>query len=176
MRRRHFILGSAALLAATRPDRAAESIDQGGASTLQSAAGGDRSREFFYRPQGAWAGDFIPFYKDGTFHLFYLHDWRDKHKHGEGTPWYQISTSDFLHFTEHGEMLARGTMDEQDLYVFTGSAIEARGQYHIFYVGENPYFRKKGKPEQKVMHAVSDDLLKWRKIPEDTFCGSTGNL
>ena len=169
MRRRHFMLGSAALLAAARPDRAAVPVDQRGTSAVQGAAGEDRSREFFYRPQGAWAGDFIPFYKDGTFHLFYLHDWRDKHKHGEGTPWYQISTRDFLHFTEHGEMLGRGTMDEQDLYVFTGSAIEARGQYHIFYVGENPYFRKKGKPEQKVMHAVSDDLLKWRKIPADTF-------
>ena len=39
--------------------------------------------EFFYRPQGAWAGDFIPFYKDGKFRLFYLLDWRDKHLHGE---------------------------------------------------------------------------------------------
>jgi beta-fructofuranosidase len=169
MRRRHFILGTAALLAATRPDMAAVPFHQGGASTLQGAAGEDRSREFFYRPQCAWAADFIPFYKDGSFHLFYLHDWRDRHKHGEGTPWYQISTRDLLHFTEHGEMLPRGTMDEQDLYVFTGSVIEARGQHHIFYVGHNPYLRNKGKPEQGVMHAVSDDLSKWRKIPEDTF-------
>ena len=31
----------------------------------------------------------------------------------------------FIHFTEHGEMLPRGSRDAQDLYVFTGSAIEA---------------------------------------------------
>lgn len=128
-----------------------------------------QSREFFYRPDCAWAADFIPFFKDGTFHLFYLLDWRDRHKHGEGTPWYQISTRDFVHFTEHGEMLARGTPEEQDLYVFTGSVIEGEGRFHIFYVGHNPHLRRRGKPEQAVMHAVSEDLLKWRKIPEDTF-------
>ena len=57
--------------------------------------------------------DFIPFFKDGTFHLFYLLDWRDRHKHGEGTPWYQISTRDFVHFAEHGRMLPRGTAEKQ---------------------------------------------------------------
>ncbi len=148
--------------------------------------------EIFYKPTGAWAADFIPFYKDGRFRLFYLQDWRNIPEHGEGTPWYQISTDDLVHFEEHGEMLARGTKDEQDLYVFTGSVIEELGQsqgrlaskqshgdskqshrdskqYHIFYTGHNPYFRAQGKPEQGVMHAVSDDLLTWRKIPEDTF-------
>jgi len=126
-------------------------------------------RDFFYRPGGAWAADFIPFYKDGLYHLFYLLDWRDPQNHGEGTPWYQISTADFVHFTEHGEMLPRGTKEEQDLYVFTGSVVEAEGQFHIFYTGHNPHFRQAGRPEQAVMRAVSDDLLHWRKVPEDTF-------
>jgi beta-fructofuranosidase len=123
----------------------------------------------FYKPRDAWAGDFIPFYWNGEYRLFYLQDWRDPAGHGEGTPWYQISTRDFVHFTEHGEMLPRGSKEEQDLYVFTGSVIEANGQFHIFYTGHNPYLRKEGKPEQGVMHAVSDDLLRWRKLPEETF-------
>jgi beta-fructofuranosidase len=125
--------------------------------------------EFFYRPQGAWAADFIPFYDGGRFSLFYLHDWRSHSEHGEGTPWYQISTDDFVHFTECGEALPRGTPAEQDLYVFTGSVIKADEQYHIFYTGHNPHFRREGKPEQAVMHAVSDNLLQWRKVSEDTF-------
>lgn len=129
--------------------------------------------KLFYKPQNAWAGDFIPFYKDGKFRLFYLHDWRNKEKKGEGTSWYQISTEDFIHFIEHGEMLTRGSKEEQDLYVFTGSVIEAQGLYHIFYTGHNPHFRKQGKPEQAVMHAVSYDLIKWEKIPEDTFYAPT---
>ncbi|MCW5982778.1 MAG: DUF4975 domain-containing protein [Bryobacteraceae bacterium] len=130
--------------------------------------------DFFYRPRGAWAADFIPFYSDGRFHLFYLLDWRDRAGHGEGTPWFQISTADLVTFTEHGEMLARGSADEQDLYVFTGSVIEGEGQRHIFYTGHNPHLRKAGKPEQAVMHAVSSDLLHWKKISEDTFFAPAG--
>ena len=67
---------------------------------------------FFYRPEDAWAADFIPFCQDGVYHLFYLLDWRDREGHGEGTPWYQVSTRDFVRFTEHGQMLARGAPDE----------------------------------------------------------------
>jgi len=126
-------------------------------------------KSFFYKPEGAWAADFIPFCEDGTYHLFYLLDWRDLAQHGEGTPWYQVSTKDFVHFSEHGVMLPRGTKEEQDLYVFTGSVIKARGGYHIFYTGHNPHFKKNGKPAQGVMHAVSDDLLHWRKVPQHTF-------
>jgi beta-fructofuranosidase len=127
------------------------------------------SRDFFYKPVDAWAADCIPLYDNGIFQLFYLLDWRDIKNHGEGTPWYRVSTTDFVHFTEHGEMLPRGTAAEQDLYVFTGSAIKANGQYHIFYTGHNPHLREQGKPEQGIMHAVSDDMVKWKKIPGDTF-------
>ncbi len=123
----------------------------------------------FYKPGGAWAADFIPFWWEGTYHLFYLLDWRDRQGKGEGTPWYRVSTRDFVSFREHGEMLPRGTVDEQDLYVFTGSVIEAGGTFHIFYTGHNPHLRRAGKPEQAVMHAVSTDLDHWRKIPEHTF-------
>ena len=124
-------------------------------------------RDFFYRPENAWAGDFIPFYKNNRFHLFYLLSWRDIPGHGEGTPWYQVGTNDFIHFTEHGLMLARGTVEEQDLYVFTGSVVEGQGQYHIFYTGHNPHLAQRGLPMEAIMHAVSDDLLTWRKVPED---------
>lgn len=126
-------------------------------------------RDFFYRPQNAWAGDFIPFYNKGEFHLFYLLDFRDVEKHGEGTPWYRISTKNFVDFKEHGEMIPRGTPDEQDLFIFTGSAIEAKGQYHIFYTGHNHHLTEKGIPTQAVMHAVSDDLQHWKKNPDQKF-------
>jgi beta-fructofuranosidase len=138
-------------------------------SSGQSAA----PREFFYRPQNAWAGDFIPFYKDGRFHLFHLLTWRDERGHGEGTPWYQISTDDFVHFAEHGPMLERGTPQDQGLYVFTGSVIEGEGRYHIFYTGHNPHLREQGKPQEAVLHAVSDDLLHWQKLPQEKLFAPT---
>ena len=143
--------------------------------TQQDGGEGNRAgqasevREFFYRPADAWAADFIPFYENGEFHLFFLLDWRDRAAHGEGTPWYQVTTRDFVHFDEKGEMLARGSEQDQDLFVFTGSVIHAEGKYHIFYTGHNPHLRAQGKPEQGVMHAVSSDLMKWRKVPQDTF-------
>ena len=127
----------------------------------------------FYKPENAWAADFIPFFAKGNFRLFYLHDWRDRERFGEGTPWYQIGTRDFLKFEEYGEMLPRGSKSEQDLYVFTGSVIEAEGMYHIFYTGHNPYFQEQGKPVQGVMHAVSADLVSWKKLPEETFYART---
>jgi beta-fructofuranosidase len=120
---------------------------------------------FFYKPADGWAADFIPFFHDGVFHLFYLKDYRDKDGRGEGTPWFHISTRDFVHFTDHGEALPRGSVDEQDLYVFTGSVYEHAGLFHIFYTGHNPHFRAAGRPEQAVMHAVSEDLLHWEKNP-----------
>lgn len=124
---------------------------------------------FFYKPNDAWSADFIPLYANGRFYLYYLLDWRDWTGHGEGTPWYLLTTEDFVHFTEHGCMLARGSETEQDLYVFTGSALEAEERYHIYYTGHNPHLRAAGKPEQAVMHATSTDLLAWEKHPEDTF-------
>ncbi|HLK29360.1 MAG TPA: glycoside hydrolase family 32 protein [Puia sp.] len=130
---------------------------------------GTGTKDFFYKPSNAWAADFIPLFAEGKFQLFYLLDWRDADNHGEGTPWYRISTNDFVNFTEHGEMLPRGTKDEQDLYVFTGSAIHAQNKYHIFYTGHNQHLSDQGKPAQGIMHAVSDDMNKWEKLPSETF-------
>ncbi len=119
----------------------------------------------FFKPADGWAADFIPLYVNGEYHLFYLKDYRDKAKYGEGTPWFHLSTRDFVHFVDHGEALPRGTEQEQDLYVFTGCTYEHDGLYHIFYTGHNPHFRAAGKPEQAVMHATSNDLITWEKDP-----------
>lgn len=63
----------------------------------------------FYRPSDGVAGDFIPFYWDGRYHLFYLKDYRDPAGHGEGTPWFQVVTRDFVHFEDWGEARFEGT-------------------------------------------------------------------
>lgn len=117
----------------------------------------------FFKPADGWAGDFIPFYWQGEYHLFYLKDYRAKDVHGEGTPWFHLGTRDFVHFTDYGQALPRGRQDEQDLYVFTGCVLEHAGLFHIFYTGHNPYFRAAGKPEQAIMHATSPDLITWTK-------------
>ena len=127
---------------------------------------------FFYKPRGAAAADFIPFFHDGVFHLFYLHDWRDMNSHGEGTPWFLLETEDFVSFSELGEAVPRGNADEDDLYVFTGSVIEAadRSGFHLFYTAHNPH----RSPVEKIAHAVSRDLLHWEKLPDCSFRAETG--
>lgn len=122
----------------------------------------------FFRPSSGAAADFIPFYKDGVFYLFYLQDFRDIEKEGEGTPWYLVETRDFVTFSQPREVLPRGTKTEQDYYVFTGSVIEKDGLYHCFYTGHNPYLAENGCVEG-IMHAVSTDLYTWEKYREDTF-------
>ncbi len=125
-------------------------------------------KHLFFTPQDGVAADFIPYYKNGTFHLFYLHDYRNAAQHGEGVPWYLLNTQDFVQFEQPFEVLPRGGAMDQDLFVFTGSVIEKDGLYHIFYTGHNPRLEEGG-CVQGVMHAVSKDMRTWEKLPEDTF-------
>src|SRR5689334_20877241 len=116
----------------------------------------------FYKPKEGWAADFIPFYWQGDYHLFYLHDKRD----GVGVAWYHIVTQDFVHFQELGEALPGGEGLDQDVWVFTGCVIEHAGSFHIFYTGHNPALPKSGRPQEAILHATSPDLQTWTKDPD----------
>lgn len=119
----------------------------------------------FYRPPKGWAGDFIPFYWQGDYHLFYLQDFRE----GTGVDWYHLVTSDFVHFQELGEALPRGEGLAQDAWVFTGCVMEHAGTFHIFYTGHNPALREAGRPQEAILHATSPDLQTWTKDPDFFF-------
>lgn len=128
----------------------------------------------FYKPQDGVAADFIPFLWDDGYHLFYLKDYRDPAGHGDGTPWFQLVSRDFVSFEDWGESLPRGPQGSQDLWVFTGSAIEAGGTFHIFYTGHNGHFQGTGKPIQAVMHATSPDMRTWTKDESFLFFAPEG--
>ncbi len=118
----------------------------------------------FYRPdKKSVCADVIPFYKDNEFKLFYLKDYRDLENVGEGCDWNLVTTKDLVHFVEHGTVLPRGNINEQDLYVYTGSIIEKDGLFFIFYTGHNPHFIDEGKPVQCILLATSKDLIHWEK-------------
>jgi beta-fructofuranosidase len=122
-----------------------------------------------YIPHDGFAADFIPFYWNGAFHLYYLKDYRDVPGHGEGTPWWHLVTRDFVHFEDWGEALPRGPRGSQDLWVFTGSVLEHRGVFHIYYTGHNHHLKEQGLPVQAVLHATSRDLRTWTKDPATAF-------
>lgn len=118
----------------------------------------------FYRAKGkAVCADVIPFYENGEFRLFYLCDYRNEEKEGEGCPWCLLTTKDLVHYHDWGPVLLRGNKEEQDLYVFTGCCVKFKGEYMIFYTGHNPHLRAQGKPEQKILRAVSKDMIHWKK-------------
>lgn len=124
----------------------------------------------FYRAPGkAVCADVIPFYHDGEFKLFYLRDYRDWENFGEGCPWCLLTTKDLVNYVDHGPVLLRGTEEEQDLYVFTGSCTEIDGKFVIYYTGHNPHLRQKGLPEQKILRATSTDLIHWEKDKDFVF-------
>lgn len=124
----------------------------------------------FYRPKGtSVCADVIPYYEDGEFKLFYLKDYRDIPGHGEGCDWHLLTTKDLVHYEDHGAVISRGSVDEQDLYVYTGCCIRQGEQYVIFYTGHNPHKRQLGLPEQVIMRATSKDMKHWEKDPDFAF-------
>jgi beta-fructofuranosidase len=125
---------------------------------------------FFFKPRPGVIGDTIPYYHDGRYHVFYLRDNRDRDSYGIGSAWEHISTTDFIHWDDHGVALEKGTISEQDHTVATGSVFtDAEGKHHIFYTGINPYLRTDTAHEQALLHATSDDLVHWTKHPEQVW-------
>ena len=118
----------------------------------------------FYRPQPGAAGDFIPFYWQGEYHLFYLRDWRDSAQ--PGISWWHLATRDFVHFQERGEAIPRGAPDQLDADAWTGSVIARGGTFHLFYTGHSDRYAGTGAATQVVLRATSSDLDHWTKDPE----------
>ncbi|MBO5622328.1 MAG: DUF4975 domain-containing protein [Butyrivibrio sp.] len=110
-------------------------------------------------------GDTMPFYDNGIYNVFYLADQRNG-KQGYH-PWGLLQTKDFTSYDDKGVVIEYGDKPEsQDIALGTGSVIKGNdGKYHAFYTGHNDAFE----PKEAVMHAVSDDMITWEKIPEDTF-------
>lgn len=120
--------------------------------------------KIFYRSEEkSVCADVIPFFENGEFKLFYLKDYRDFEKYGEGCPWHLLTTSNFVDYKDHGAALLRGSINDQDLYVFTGSVFKKDDTYFIFYTGHNPHLVEKGIPQEKILRAVSKDLIHWQK-------------
>lgn len=121
-----------------------------------------------YKPtEETWCGDCMPFYEDGKFWIYHQRDNRNPVPlDGEPLSWSLASTEDFVHYEDHGVALHTGADTEQDQFIYAGSVMKKDDTYHAFYTGYNRDYIGTGKPSQVILHAVSDDLKKWKKLPE----------
>jgi beta-fructofuranosidase len=116
--------------------------------------------KLFYKPENAWVGDLIPYYEDGIYYGFYLHDPRCKEdEYAEETTWHLVTTKDFVNLDYHGEAIKRGADDKPNKNVYTGSIIKDKdGMYYAYYTAYNADFKINGKNVQSVMRAKGKDI------------------
>lgn len=132
----------------------------------------------FYKPENAWVGDLIPYFENGIYYAFYLHDPRIKDKeYAEETTWHLIETKDFVNFEDKGEAIARGGNLDANKNAYTGSVIWCKedGLYHAFYTAYNEDFKLHDKAIQSVMQATGRDLEHLETVKDFLFV-SDGRL
>jgi hypothetical protein len=121
----------------------------------------------YWKPRGhnAWAGDCMPFYHDGTFHLFYLFDRRHHgSKWGQGAHQYaHASTKDLIHWEHHP--LAVPIVRPWECSMGTCDCIWHDGVYHMFYTDCGSRCEYKDKPQRGswIFAATSTDGVHFHK-------------
>ncbi|MFR6392617.1 MAG: hypothetical protein ACLUN0_06810 [Roseburia sp.] len=71
-------------------------------------------KKLLYRPKDAWVGDLIPYYENGTFYGYYLHDPRIRDKeYAEETTWHLVTTKDFVNVEYKGKQSREEEMTSQ---------------------------------------------------------------
>lgn len=124
-----------------------------------------------YKPEKAYVGDVIPYYENGRYYAYYLHDPRSGKAgiYAEDTTWYLAETEDGLNFCSRGCILPTGDQTTPYLNNYTGSVIKhTDGRYYAFFTAFNDLndeYRVNGKSVQSVMMASGDspDRMEIRK-------------
>ena len=127
--------------------------------------------KLFFKPDHAWVGDLIPYYENGTYYAYYLHDPRiTPGEFAEQTTWHLATTEDCRKFRYQGEAIARGGDDRPNKNIYTGSVIKkGENEYYAFYTAYNADIRIHGKSVQSVMRASSTDLIHWETDEDFLF-------
>ena len=111
-----------------------------------------------------YVGDVMPYFENGKFNLFFLHDAKTKPV-GEGFhDIHSFDTTDFINYTYNGRMIPYGTTSEPDFGVGTGSMIKVGNTYYYYYTGHNSIGTfLQNNPRESVLLATSTDMKNWTK-------------
>ncbi|WP_205502320.1 glycoside hydrolase family 32 protein [Rufibacter psychrotolerans] len=111
-----------------------------------------------------WVGDLMPYYDNGKFHLFFLHDAREKPA-GQGFhDIHKFESTNLADYAYAGRMIPYGTTTQPDFAIGTGSTVKVGNTYYMYYTGHNgiPAFVQNN-PRESVLYATSTDLKTWTK-------------
>jgi hypothetical protein len=121
----------------------------------------------YWKPRGynAWAGDCMPFFHDGTFHLFYLFD-RHHHssKWGQGAHQYaHLSSTDLVHWQQ--QPMAVPIVRQWECSMGTCDCLWHDGVYHMFYTDCGSRCEYNDKPQEGswIFVATSTDGIHFHK-------------
>lgn len=119
-------------------------------------------------------GDVMPYFSNGQFEIFFLHDAPDLVKQSSAGqhPIHKFSSKNLLDFSYDGEMIPYGNQTTQDFLIGTGSVVKAGNTNYFYYTGHNnsgswlqnanPGFITANTLEA-VMYATSSTLSGWNK-------------
>lgn len=132
-----------------------------------------------------WVGDVMPYYEDGKFQIFFLHDATDLKKSSSAGqhPIHKFTSSNLLDFNYEGEMIPYGNVSTQDHLLGTASVIKFRDTYYYYFTGHNnsaSWLQNNnpgwvaGNKREAVMYATSKDLSNWKKQNDFVLTASSG--
>ncbi len=108
----------------------------------QDILGEEKTVRQYWKPRGhnVYAGDCMPFFYDGTFHLFYLLDRRHhRSKWGHGAhQWAHATTTDLINWKHHP--IAIPITEEHEGSICTGSVLFYQGTYYAYYATRIPRY------------------------------------
>lgn len=112
-----------------------------------------------------YTGDIMPYFDNGTFHVYFLHDAQNKPAGKGFHDIHEYETTDLAAFSYKGQMIPYGNTNEPDFGVGTGSVVKAGNLYYFYYTGHNettPFIQNN--PRESVLCATSTDLKNWTKV------------
>ena len=113
---------------------------------------------------GVAAGDAIPFFHAGDYHLFHLSSPKGTTSYPERvrTTWSHAKSKDLVQWEELPAALPPGELEAPDADgAWTGSVVDREGVFHIFYTGH----KIGSETPQTICHATSRDLVSFVKNP-----------
>ena len=139
----------------------------------------EKNLNVYPAPTSGWGGetdpylttgftaDVMPFYDNGLFHSFFLHDAAIKPEGKGFHPIHKFVSENVSAFSYEGEQIPYGKATEPDFAIGTGSTIKVGDTYYFYYTGFNDKSSfLQSNPRESILLAKSSDLENWEKDEE----------